>query len=139
MFLGGNALENYLRKSGKSASDIVGSGVATAEDFFDDFISDISGAVFENAPKNVKETISTYLGEAVNRVGEITEVFLKEGFTELIEETGVTAVVENALYKLGDISRDAVGNIAPKFGMLSAFLIGGLYKCGYSWYADFAN
>jgi hypothetical protein len=128
MFFGGNALEDYLRKSGKSASDAVGSGVATAEDFFDDFISDISGAVFENAPKNVKETISTYLGEAVNRVGEITEVFLKEGFTELIEETGVTAVVENALYELGDISRDAVGNMT-KSGML-AFLIGGPTSAG---------
>jgi hypothetical protein len=128
MFFGGNALEDYLRKSGKSASDAVGSGVATAEDFFDDFISDISGAVFENAPKNVKETISTYLGEAVNRVGEITEVFLKEGFTELIEETGVTAVVENALYELGDISRDAVGNMT-KSGVL-AFLIGGPTSAG---------
>jgi hypothetical protein len=136
MFFGGNALENYLRKSGKSASDVVGSGVATAEDFFDDFISDISGAVFENAPKNVKETISTYLGEAVNRVGEITEVFLKEGFTELIEETGVTAVVENALYKLGDISRDAVGNMT-KSGML-AFLIGGPTSAGIA-AADFVT
>ncbi len=136
MFFGGNALEDYLRKSGKSASDAVGSGVATAEDFFDDFISDISGAVFENAPKNVKETISTYLGEAVNRVGEITEVFLKEGFTELIEETGVTAVVENALYELGDISRDAVGNMT-KSGML-AFLIGGPTSAGIA-AADFVT
>jgi hypothetical protein len=123
MFLGGNALENYLRKSGKSASDIVGSGVATAEDFFDDFVADMSDAVFKNAPKNVKETVSNFFGELIDRVGKLTEIGLKEGATEFVEEGGVSVLVENELYRLGDVQRDAEGNIA-KNSILSA-LTGG--------------
>jgi hypothetical protein len=119
MFLGGNALENYLRKSGKSASDIVGSGVATAEDFFDDFVADMSDAVFKNAPKNVKETVSNFFGELIDRVGKLTEIGLKEGATEFVEEGGVSVLVENELYRLGDVQRDAEGNIA-KNSILSA-------------------
>jgi len=128
MFLGGNALEEYLRRSGKEASEAIGSGVATVEDVFDDFVADMSDAVFENAPKNVKETVSNFFGELIDRVGEITEIGLKEGLTEGIEEGGVSALIENELYKLGDLQRDVEGNIA-KDTILGA-IIGGPTSSG---------
>ena len=128
MFLGGNALEEYLRKSGKEASEAIGSGVATVEDVFDDFVADMSDAVFENAPKNVKETVSNFFGELIDRVGEITEIGLKEGLTEGIEEGGVSALIENELYRLGDLQRDVEGNVA-KDTILGA-IIGGPTSSG---------
>ncbi len=128
MFLGGNALEEYLRRSGKEASEAIGSGVATVEDVFDDFVADMSDAVFENAPKNVKETVSNFFGELIDRVGEITEIGLKEGLTEGIEEGGVSALIENELYRLGDLQRDVEGNVA-KDAILGA-IIGGPTSSG---------